>query len=57
MLLNSIDKVPLMRSVHARKDFSSIPLPNDRTSFRLLETQRHIRAILLSPDNQSLWIA
>lgn len=25
MLLDSIDKVPLMRLVHARKDFSSIP--------------------------------
>lgn len=31
--------------------------PDDRTAFRLLEAQRHIRAILLGPNNQSLWIA
>lgn len=33
------------------------PSPNGRTTFSLLETERHIRAILLRPDDQCLYVA
>lgn len=56
MLLDGIDKVPLMGLAMRAKIFVDSS-PNDRTTFRLLETQRHIRAILLRPNNQGLWIA
>jgi hypothetical protein len=62
--MHEIPAIPMMVSrcldvgvrAHTRTRRRSVgsALPDHRASFGLLETQRHIRAILLRPDNQGL---